>query len=91
MPKWHYLYVLIIFPFCCRVANKSNFRAASQLLMSLTVYPYTRKTWKKEVFDMLFDNLYFHVDSVTLDYSRMIIDNLISNDRTMFKDVLSKI
>jgi hypothetical protein len=71
------------------VANKSNFRAASQLLNSLTVYPYTRKTWKKEVFEMLFDSMFFQVDSVTLEYSRMIIDNLISNDRTMFKDVLS--
>lgn len=55
------------------------------------MYPYTRKTWKKEVFEMLFDNLYFHVDSATLEYSKIIIDNLISNDRTMFKDVLSKI
>jgi hypothetical protein len=71
------------------VANKNNFRAASHLLMSLTFYPYTRKTWKKEVFEMLFDNQYFHVDSITLDYSKSIIDNLISNDRAMFKDVLS--
>lgn len=59
--------------------------------MSLTVYPYTRKTWKKEVFEMLFENLFFHVDASTLEYSKAIIDNLISNDRTMFKDVLSKI
>lgn len=72
-----------------RVANKNNFRAASHLLMSLTVYPYTRKTWKKEVFEMLFENLFFHVDAPTLEYSKSIIDNLISNDRTMFKDVLS--
>lgn len=40
---------------------------------------------------MLFENLYFHVDSVTLEYSKTIIDNLISNDRTMFKDVLSNL
>lgn len=59
--------------------------------MSLTVYPYTRKTWKKEVFEMLFENLFFHVDASTLEYSKAIIDNLISNDRTMFKDVLSTI
>ncbi len=72
------------------IANKNNFRAASHLLMTLTVYPYTRKTWKKEVFEMLFENLYFHVDSATLDYFKVIIDNLISNDRAMFKDVLSK-
>ncbi len=57
--------------------------------MSLTFYPYTRKTWKKEVFEMLFDSQYFHVDSITLEYSKAIVDNLISNDRTMFKDVLS--
>ncbi|CAF0777344.1 unnamed protein product [Brachionus calyciflorus] len=73
------------------VANKNNFRAASNLLMTLTVYPYTRKTWKKEVFEMLFDNLYFHVDSATLEYSKTIIDNLISNDRAMFKDVLTRV
>lgn len=73
------------------VANKNNFRAASHLLMSLTVYPYTRKTWKKEVFEMLFENLFFHVDAPTLEYSKSIIDNLISNDRTMFKDVLTRV
>lgn len=73
------------------MANKSNYRAASHLLMTLTFYTYTRKTWKKEAFEMLFENQFFHVDSVTLEYSRAIIDNLISNDRTMFKDVLSKI
>lgn len=71
------------------MANKNNFRAASHLLMTLTVYPYTRKTWKKEVYEMLFDNMYFHVDSATLEYSKIIVDNLISNDRAMFKDVLS--
>jgi hypothetical protein len=58
--------------------------------MSLTNYPYTRKTWKKEVFEMLFDNLFFHVDAVTLEYCKTIIDNLISNDRQMFKEVLGK-
>jgi len=72
------------------VANKNNFRAASHLLMSLTVYPYTRKTWKKEVYEMLFENMYFHVDAATLDHCKVIVDNLISNDRSMFKDVLSK-
>ncbi len=70
-------------------ANKNNFRSASHLLMTLTAYPYTRKTWKKEVFEMLFEGQFFHVDSSTLEYSKTIIDNLISNDRSMFKDVLS--
>ncbi len=59
--------------------------------MSLTIYPYTRKTWKKEVLEMLFDSSYFHVDAVTLDDCKTIIDNLISNDRQMFKDVLGKL
>ena len=40
---------------------------------------------------MFFDNQYFHVDSITLEYSKTIIDNLISNDRTMFKDVLTRV
>ena len=72
------------------IANKNNYRAASLLLMHFTNYPYTRKTWKKEVFELLFDSSFFHVDFLTLDYWRVIVDNLISNDRSMFKDVLSK-
>lgn len=40
---------------------------------------------------MLFDNMYFHVDSQTLDYCKVIVDNLISNDRSMFKDVLIRV
>lgn len=58
--------------------------------MNLSYYPYTRKTWKKEVFDMLFDSSYFYVDSNALNYWKAIIDNLISNDRTMFKDIIGK-
>ena len=73
------------------VANKDNFRAASQLLMSLTAYQYTRKTWKKEVFEMLFDTPYFYVDAATLSHCKVIIDNLMSNDRSMFKDVIVKV
>ena len=70
------------------LANKNNFRAASQLLMNLTGYPYSRKTWKKEVFEMLFDSTFFYVDSITLNHWKVIIDNLISNDRPIFKDVI---
>jgi hypothetical protein len=73
------------------IANKHNFYVASQLLMNLTTYPYTRKTWKKEVFDALFDSSYFYVDSETLYNYKVIIDNLISNDRAMFKDVIVRV
>jgi len=61
--------------------------------MTLTIHPYTRKTWKKEVFEMLFDNLYFYVDSPTLEDFKIIIDNLMNspNDRQMFKDVLVRV
>lgn len=72
-------------------ANRANFREASKLLMNLTCYPYTRKTWKKEVFEMLFDSPFFYIDSDTLEYWKTIIDNLMSNDRAMFKDVIVKV
>ena len=43
--------------------------------------------------EMLFDNLYFYVDSPTLEDFKIIIDNLMNspNDRQMFKDVLVRV
>lgn len=57
-------------------------------MASFSSYQYTRKAWKKEVFDLLLDPTFFQMDGVCLNHWRVIIDNLMTNDRTTFKDLL---
>jgi hypothetical protein len=41
-------------------SNAPSYRAASALLMNISQYSYTRKSWKKEAFEQLFDVAFFH-------------------------------
>lgn len=40
-----------------------SFEAGAQLLSSLSGYAYTKRTWKKEVFELFMDPLFFSMDS----------------------------
>ncbi|CAF1040873.1 unnamed protein product [Didymodactylos carnosus] len=72
--------------------NASSYRCASQLLMNLSQYSYTRKAWKKEAFEQLFDPSFFQLDIQALKSWKIIVDNLITNERpTSFRDVMTKI
>jgi len=73
-----------------RSHNLPSFRTCSQMLASLSGYQYTRKAWKKEVFDLLLDPTYFQMDEVCIGYWRIVIDNLMTHDRTTFRDLLGK-
>ena len=70
---------------------RTNHSSASNLLMNISQYPYTRKAWKKEVFDYLFDIHFFQNDISTLRSWKGIISNWISNEKTSFRDIFSKI
>lgn len=72
------------------VRNMPSFSACSKLLSSLSSYQYTRKAWKKDVFDLLFDNALFQMDHACLKYWRVIVDNLMTHDNTTFRDLMSK-
>lgn len=71
--------------------NLPSFRACSQMLGSLSSYQYTRKAWKKEAFELLLDSSFFQMDETCLVYWRTVIDNLMTHDKTTFKDLLSKL
>lgn len=73
------------------VRNMPSFNACSKLLASLSSYQYTRKAWKKDVFDLLLDNALFQMDYSCLKYWRTIVDNLMTHDNTTFRDLMSKI
>lgn len=40
-----------------------SFEAGAQLLSSLSGYAYTKRTWKKEVFELFMDPLFFSMDA----------------------------
>jgi len=74
------------------LSNAPSYRLASILLMNLSQYSYTKKAWKKEVFEQLFDAGFFQVDLSTLRSWKIIIDNMLTNERSIsFRDLLNKI
>ncbi|CAH0546183.1 unnamed protein product [Brassicogethes aeneus] len=73
------------------VKNMPSFYACSKLLASLSSYQYTRKAWKKDVFDLLLDNCLFQMDHQCLKFWRTIVDNLMTHDNTTFKDLMSRV
>ncbi|CAF0867652.1 unnamed protein product [Adineta ricciae] len=73
-------------------ANAPSYRSASALLMNISQYSYTRKAWKKEAFEQLFDVAFFQLDISALHSWKTIVDNMITNERpTSFRDVMTKI
>ncbi|KAK6622791.1 hypothetical protein RUM43_008634 [Polyplax serrata] len=71
--------------------NASSFSACSQLLANLSGFQYTRKAWKREVFELLLESSLFQMDMTCLSYWTTIIDNLMTHDITSFRDLMSKI
>lgn len=47
----------------CSAYNMPSFEAGAQLLSSLSGYAYTKRTWKKEVFELFMDPLFFTMDA----------------------------
>ncbi|CAF0958288.1 unnamed protein product [Adineta steineri] len=73
-------------------SNAPSYRSASALLMNISQYSYTRKAWKKEAFEQLFDVAFFQLDIIALRSWKIIVDNMITNERpTSFRDVMTKI
>ncbi|XP_045463500.1 protein dopey-1 homolog isoform X2 [Harmonia axyridis] len=73
------------------VRNMPSYLACSKLLASLSSYQYTRKAWKKDVFDLLFDNAFFQVDHSCLKYWKVIVDNLMTHDNITFRDLMNRV
>lgn len=72
-------------------SNASAYRSASTLLMNISEYSYTRKTWRKEAFEQLFDASFFQVDSASLHSWKVIIGNMIFYDKlSSFPDNMMK-
>jgi hypothetical protein len=74
------------------LSNAPSYRSTSILLMNISQYSYTLKACKKEVFEQLFDIGFFQVDLSTLRLWKIIIGNLIGNEKPpTFRDVMNRI
>lgn len=69
--------------------NMPSFEAGAQLLSSLSGYAYTKRAWKKEVFELFMDPLFFTMDASCAPSWKSITDHLLTHEKTMFKDLLS--
>ncbi|XP_059199122.1 protein dopey-2 [Centropristis striata] len=69
--------------------NMPSFEAGAQLLSSLSGYAYTKRAWRKEVFELFMDPLFFTMDASCAASWKSIIDHLLTHEKTMFKDLMS--
>uniref|UniRef100_A0A673AY43 Uncharacterized protein n=1 Tax=Sphaeramia orbicularis TaxID=375764 RepID=A0A673AY43_9TELE len=69
--------------------NMPSFEAGAQLLSSLSGYAYTKRAWRKEVFELFMDPLFFTMDASCAHSWKSIIDHLLTHEKTMFKDLMS--
>ncbi|XP_060944174.1 protein dopey-2 isoform X2 [Limanda limanda] len=69
--------------------NMPSFDVGAQLLSNLSGYAYTKRAWKKEVFELFMDPLFFTMDASCAPSWKSIIDHLLTHEKTMFKDLMS--
>lgn len=69
--------------------NVPSFEAGAELLSSLSGYAYTKRAWKKEVFELFMDPLFFTMEASCAPSWKSIIDHLLTHEKTMFKDLMS--
>uniref|UniRef100_A0A3P8UA66 DOP1 leucine zipper like protein B n=1 Tax=Amphiprion percula TaxID=161767 RepID=A0A3P8UA66_AMPPE len=69
--------------------NMPSFEAGAQLLSSLSGYAYTKRAWRKEVFELFMDPLFFTMDASCAHSWKSIVDHLLTHEKTMFKDLMS--
>ncbi len=70
-------------------SNLASFRACSRLLASLSEYQNTRKAWKREAMELLVDPAFFQIDLTSLRHWKTTVDNLMTHDKTTFKELMS--
>ena len=85
------VYLYFVFAVYFSPHNVLSFRACCNLLASLSGYQYTRRAWKKEVMELLLDPNFFQMDISCIGSWRTIIDNLMTQDNTSFKELMTRV
>lgn len=72
-------------------SNLAFFRACSRLLASLSEYQNTRRAWKNQAMELLIDPAFFQIDLSSLRHWKTTVDNLMTHDKTTFKDLMTRV
>lgn len=76
---------------CCSPEFQQCFTHASKLLASLSGFQVTRKSWRKEIFDLFLAYDLFEMNTVSLREWKVIVDNLMTQDQVTFRDLLARL
>lgn len=69
-------------------SNYKSYSACSKLLENISQYQYTRKAWKKEIFEIFLDSSFSIINSDFLSW-KFILDNLMTYDNITFREFLT--
>ncbi|CAH8628561.1 unnamed protein product [Schistosoma rodhaini] len=73
------------------LSNSDHFTVASKLIASISSYQYTRKSWRRDVLDLFYEPIFFQMSPVALQSWNLIIDNLMTQDKSTFKEALARL
>ena len=72
------------------VDNVPSLRAASRLTAEVSYFHYTRKSWKRDIFDLFLEKSFFQMTSEMVAMWKIVIDNLMTHDKVTFKEFLGQ-
>ena len=72
------------------VDNMPSLRASSALIAEMSYFHYTRKSWRKEIFDLFLEKWFFQMTPETMPHWKVVIDNLMTHDKISFKEFLNQ-
>ncbi|KAL5102848.1 hypothetical protein TcWFU_005011 [Taenia crassiceps] len=73
------------------IANACHYAAASQVLASLSSYQFTRRAWRREVFELFIDSTFFQATESALHSWCAVVDNLMTQEKNTFKEALTRL
>ena len=72
------------------VDNVPSLRASSSLIAEMSYFHYTRKSWRKEIFELFLEKSFFQMTPETMPHWKVVIDNLMTHDKISFKEFLGQ-
>ncbi|VDP01078.1 unnamed protein product [Soboliphyme baturini] len=83
----------VILPFLKtrHVSNAKNFLSCCKLLVELSRLYLMKSLWRKHIVELIVDSSFFCMDDECSRQWSVIVDNVLSQDRMIFKEIMSKL
>ncbi|KAM3173974.1 hypothetical protein ACTXT7_011483, partial [Hymenolepis weldensis] len=70
------------------IGNAFHYNAASQVMAILSSYQFTRRAWRRDIFELFIDGAFFQATPSALHSWCTIVDNLMTQEKNIFKEAL---